>query len=543
MPGSRSKRAYLFVLPVPVLAAGVLGYYSYLTAAQFEQLGAESIAEQSVLVLEDRVHEIDGRIIAADNRAFRFVDFAEPEASLSQWRQHASEETPSVRALAVLDDRLEVVAFAARVRREDIGATERWLVERVAPELDLPTLRPGLLKHLHRRVDGRSQLVSYKALLRNGRRVYLVAEHDVGYLTREVFPEVLGPGTSPPWHNVVDEENRSVFGPSLAQAGDYVVGRRFPTTLYLWRLQVAPSAAGELQAKGRTSRFNQVALIGLSFAIIMIAVVFLLLAADKERRLASLKSDFIATVSHELKTPLSVIRMFGEMLLTGRVPDTSKRQEYLEIICSETERLSGLIENVLDFAALERGRRNYEMREHDVSDIAGRAIEALHYRFERESARVELVRVGESALGLVDEQAILLVAVNLLDNAMKYAPGTPVEMIVETTADEIQLRVRDHGPGIPPADLKRVFDRFYRTRGSERARGSGIGLAIVKRIAEEHDGRAWAQNADDGGALVAIAIPRRRAAHPPRPTPEPHAPGRDRSIDTPLPADIVARHG
>ena len=112
---------------------------------------------------------------------------------------------------------------------------------------------------------------------------------------------------------------------------------------------------------------------------------------------------------------------------------------------------------------------------------------------------------------------------------------------METGADEIQLRVRDHGPGIPEADLKRVFDRFYRTRGSEHARGSGIGLAIVKRIAEEHRGRAWARNAEDGGAVITIAIPRRRAD--PRQRPARAQQAQDHSIDTPLPADIVAPHG
>jgi signal transduction histidine kinase len=99
--------------------------------------------------------------------------------------------------------------------------------------------------------------------------------------------------------------------------------------------------------------------------------------------------------------------------------------------------------------------------------------------------------------------------INLLDNAVKYGGGTAVDVAVQTLHDEIQVRVRDRGPGIPLADRKRIFERFYRTKSNSRSRGSGIGLAIVKRIAEEHHGRAWAENAEDGGAIVSVAIPRR----------------------------------
>jgi two-component system phosphate regulon sensor histidine kinase PhoR len=232
--------------------------------------------------------------------------------------------------------------------------------------------------------------------------------------------------------------------------------------------------------------------------------------------------------------------MFGEMLLTKRVFDESKREEYLEIICSETERLSGLIENVLDFAALERGKRRYQMRDCDLADLAQRAIDTLHYRFEREGISVQLQRIGDPAHGLLDDQAILLVIINLLDNAVKYGGGTPVNVVVHTLQDEIQVRVSDGGPGIPLGDRKRVFERFYRGKSNRGSRGSGIGLAIVKRIAEEHHGRAWADEGDGGGAIVCIAIPRR---DPTLEDPRREAEAKDSPIDSATTADIVARNG
>ncbi len=122
----------------------------------------------------------------------------------------------------------------------------------------------------------------------------------------------------------------------------------------------------------------------------------------------------------------------------------------------------------------------------------------------------------------LDEQAVLLAVINLLDNAVKYGDGTRIDLCVDSTAKDARVVVRDRGPGIAREDLKRVFDRFYRARRKVRdIRGSGIGLSLVKHIAEAHGGRAWAENAEDGGALVGftIPVPKRATAPATRPTP------------------------
>lgn len=540
MENARLRLIYVVLLPALVVAACVLGYYTYVTARQFERLGEQSIAESSLLLLQDKAERIEQVIISADNQTFAAVDLDE-EGSVQSWKSRAEDISPSVRALIVLDGDRHIYGYAARASAADQRSFRRLFMSRMLPDLELEKLQPNRLMHLHRSYDGRNYLISYKAVRHEGRVFYLAAHHDTGYLVRNLFPEVLRNEAGQPIHNVVDQDNNRVFGPSVAKGGDYVVGRRFPTTLYMWRIQASPTTAPLLKEKGHTSRINQVALIALSLAIILTAVGFILYAADKERRLAEMKSDFIATVSHELKTPLSVIRMFGEMLLTRRVGDDSKREEYLEIICSETERLSGLIENVLDFAALERGKRRYEMHDCDLSDIAQRAIDTLHYRFEREGIEVRLQRTGGAPRARLDEQALLLVIINLLDNAVKYGAGTPITVEVTSLEREIQLTVRDVGPGIPQTERRRIFERFYRMPSTRHSRGSGIGLAIVKRIAEEHQGRVFAYEAEGGGAVVGFAIPRRESAI----TAPPEARNsQDGAIDSDPPrADIVARHG
>ncbi len=511
MLGFRFRGVYAVLLPAIITAGGVLSYYTYQTAAQFERLGEKSIAQSILLLLEDKLNRLEQQIISADNSTFALVELRDRDALLDHWRAEAERISPSVRAVLVLDGRKRVIGIDARASHADATAFRGVFMRRILPDLELDKIAIGRLKHLHGVYGGRSYLISYKAVQHDDETYYLTAHHDTGYLVRNVFPELFRGESGNQIYNVVDDDNRVVFGPSLVHSGDYVVGRRFPTTLYGWRLQVAPQEAPLLQAKGRARSVNQAALIGLSLAIILLGVGFLLYAADKERRLNALKSEFIANVSHELKTPLSVVRMYAEMLLTKRVPDESKQQRYLETICTESERLTGLIENVLDFAALERGKRRYQMREGSLAEVIERAVETFRHRFEYTNLSVTLSVEGSLPMVRMDDQAIMLAAINLLDNAVKYGEGSSIAVTVAFDKREVRVSVRDHGPGIPPHDLKRVFERFYRTRRNQQTRGSGIGLSLVRHIAEDHGGRAWAENASDGGAIVSFAIPTRRS--------------------------------
>jgi two-component system phosphate regulon sensor histidine kinase PhoR len=321
--------------------------------------------------------------------------------------------------------------------------------------------------------------------------------------------------------NVVDEGGRIVFGPPL-RSGEFTVGVRFPTTLYGWRLQVSPSASDELTARVRNRALLELVMVVLSCVVIVLGVATILLAAAKERRASALKSEFVANVSHELKTPLALVRMFSEMLHSGRVASEAKRQQYLDIIMTESERLSSLIENVLDFARVERGRQAYELAEGDVGEAVSRAVNV--YRHRAESEGIGLVAEIEPGLpsARIDDRAIQLAVINLIDNALKYAPGTgTVTVRAGLENGAIVVRVVDRGPGVPVEERERIFERFVRgstarsqgdaSRGEvRRVRGSGIGLALVKHIAESHGGRAWVDGMSPNappGASFAISIP------------------------------------
>ena len=533
MESTRPRFVHAVVLLITLVALGVVGHYSFRTAAQFERLGEKSIAEAGLWLARAKLKELEEEIIGADNRVFKAIDLSRPAELNNQWKDKARELSPSVRAVAIIDENENVVALSTRTSRSGRRKFKRLLTQRIIPDLKLSEQKTDRLRHLHRDYDGRSQLISYKAVRHRGRRHYLTAHHDVGYLVREVFPKLFVSTSGKEILNVINQDNRRVFGDSLSTAGDYVVGHRFPTTLYTWRLQVAPITAPLLKAKGRSSRFNQAALISLCLVLILLAVTYSLYTAEQQRKLANLKSDFIANVSHELKTPLSVIRMFSEMLLTGRVPEPGKQREYMETIFGESERLSGLIQNVLDFAAFERGKPHYEMHDRDLYAVVERAVDTFRYRLDRSGGQVVLRREGTgSGQARIDEQSILLAILNLLDNAAKYASGSPIEVTVDAHEKETRVSVRDRGPGIPASDLKRVFERFYRAEGRGATRGSGIGLSLVKQIATAHRGRAWAENPADGGARITIAVP----------TKPPSAASLQR-FDTRSGTDIVARHG
>lgn len=507
----RPALPYIVLLPLILAAAAVLSVYTWETATRFEELGQSSIAHSTLLLVEEKVDRIEQRIISQDNAVFHLVDVSNPEGLRENWLPLASRVSPSVRAMLLLTSELDVVDYAARVDANEARTFLRIFREHLAPHLSVSDLDVDQLRHLHIDHNGTNYLLSYKNIAHDGHIYTAVAHHDVGYIVREEFARLFANEDARAHFNVVDDDNKRVFGESLSKASDYVVGMRFPTTLYRFRLQVAPKDAPLLKEQAMRREANKAALITSSVLILLLGIVFFLYATIKERRLNALKSDFIANVSHELKTPLSVVRMFAEMLLTDRVTSQEKRQKYLEMICREAERLSGLIENVLDFAALERGKQKYERVEADLGDIVVRAIETLRHRLEQVEVRLHvperLPRV------LADEQAVLLATINLLDNAVKYGEGTPIDVQLVEKRREIVISVRDRGPGIPDQEARRVFDRFYRVRrAGQQIRGSGIGLSLVKHIADAHGGRAWVESAPDGGAVVSFSV-----ALPPEP--------------------------
>ncbi len=509
MEGGRSRLVYLVLAPAIMIAAGILGYYTFRSAREHTQLGEQTIAQSLLSVAQQRVERIERYIVIADNTVFHLVDPQEPETLDTVWLPKAETQTPGVRSVVLIDDEGNVIQWASRDDKKARRAFLRDFRQTLAKSLELDAEDPEVLRHVHETVGDENYLLSYRAYAsRSGESTYVVAVTDTQYLVDEVFPLMFVSDETAPIYNIVDESNQLVFGPDLSEAGMYTVDHRFPTTLNGWRLQVAPRQAALLQAQGRSRMRGEVMLPLMSFAIILLAAIFFFYAAEKERRLNLLKSELMANVSHELKTPLSVVRMFADMLRSDRVPSEERRLEYLDIICRESERLTSLIDNVLDFSALEGGKGPYRLRQGDLGEAIDRALDAFRYRSEQDGIEIQLDAADDLPPVLIDQEAISLAVINLLDNAVKYGGQTPVELELSARRSAVDIAVRDHGPGIPKDSLRRVFERFYRGPATDNpTRGSGIGLSLVQHIAQAHGGRAWARNAPGGGAIVGFSIP------------------------------------
>jgi two-component system phosphate regulon sensor histidine kinase PhoR len=566
----------LVLLPILVVAAFVLAYFTFRTTLQMDKLRQQSVLEATLALATEKANRLDRQIVNQDNVVMAVADPARLADLTERWLPTARRETPSVRAILVLDDEHNVLAFASRTTGAfaDEEAFRRLLVERMLGDMELGALPPDELHHLHREYADQSYLVSYWLRIHEGRRYLVFAWHDIGRIVRETLPTLYNETSSPSPDaaraaaasrvNVVDEEGRIVFGPPL-RTGEFTVAVRFPSTVYNWRVQVSPLASEELANRVENRRLLEITMVSLACIVIVAGAIAIVFVAEKDRRVSALKSEFVANVSHELKTPLALVRMFAEMLQSGRVGSDAKRQEYLDIILRESERLSALIENVLDFARLERGRGSYDFAVGDVGDAVTRAANVYRYRAEREGVGLVVDVAADLPRARIDERAIQLAVINLVDNALKYAPGSE-QILVRASAlptgkgaagPGVRVDVVDQGPGVPAEDRQRIFERFVRLgdrasdppapkdarrepQGKPPVRGSGIGLALVKHIAESHGGRAWVESGSPGrrgsgglGSVFSFTIPADRTRSAVTPAEEPASPGslRDASRD------------
>ncbi len=528
---SRIARARTWILVSAIVtAAVVLAVVTYRTTFQLEAIRAQAVFEATLGLADEKVARVDRAIVEADDAILALGEEERPDDVPNRWRAMGPRQTPTVAHVVVLDahSARDVIAFASRVPSPADDAFRLLLLRRILGDLDLAALPLTQIKHLHRAYDGVFFLITYwrgEHVRPDGTRVerLVVVHHDRESITRELLEQVVpDPKAATSRVNIVDDEGRVVIGPPLSKS-DLIVAKRFPTTLYAWRLQVAPTASNELAEKARRRRLLEMSLLALSCIVVVAGVVVLLFATAQERKLAAVRAEFVANVSHELKTPLALVRMFGELLMTGRVANEEKQTQYLQIIVRESERLTALIENVLDFARVERGKAAYEFAAADVGTVIGRAVDACRYRAETEGLRLEVAvdeRVGEA---VVDERALQLVVINLVENAIKYAPGSDVVRIEVAHREELaariaarigrapafDIRVIDHGPGIDPDDRARIFERFYRGKraGERQVRGSGIGLSLVEHIVDAHGGEVSVENTPAGGSTFVVRLP------------------------------------
>ncbi len=230
----------------------------------------------------------------------------------------------------------------------------------------------------------------------------------------------------------------------------------------------------------------------------------------RDLRLAEMRSQFVSSVSHELKTPLTAIRMFAETLRLRRSGDPGARDEYLDTIVKESERLTRLLNNVLDFSKIEQGKKVYRPTPSSLDEIIRETARALEYPMKQQGFALKI----ECEEGLpeitVDHDALEQALMNLLSNAMKYS-GESREISLKTAKKGpwAVIQVVDHGTGIDPAEQERIFEKFYRVASPENDRlpGTGLGLSLVAHFVRAHGGRVEVESAPGRGSIFSLYLP------------------------------------
>jgi signal transduction histidine kinase len=250
--------------------------------------------------------------------------------------------------------------------------------------------------------------------------------------------------------------------------------------------------------------------LGVLVAVIVAGIVTTWRLMRRETEMARLKSDFVANVSHDLKTPLSVIRMFGETLEMGRVTDEGRRQEYYRVITREGERLTRLIDNVLDFSRIEGGRQTYEMTPTPIEPLVRGTLETFAYPLAQQGFKVEVSVAPDLPDVAMDADAVGQALANLIDNAIKYsADDRALTLDARIVDGRLVIAVTDRGLGIAREEQAKIFEKFYRVGRSDTQgrRGSGVGLALVRHIAEAHGGDVTVASAPGEGSRFSLRLP------------------------------------
>jgi signal transduction histidine kinase len=304
----------------------------------------------------------------------------------------------------------------------------------------------------------------------------------------------------------------------------YIDERSFPLVFFEPELQplIAPEHHQPEIWKLRTSYDNQTipaiiaarerpqhALMWTLAGLMAFSVFFVARAAAREVRVAEMKSNFVSSVSHDLKTPLALIQLFAETLELGRLKSTERAHEYYRIINSEARKLTRLINNLLDFSRIEAGLRQYKREPVNLTDVAEHVVQSLDSQFRHNQYSVTTDLAPDVPV-LLDREAAEQALENLLSNAMKYSPDHR-EIVVEV--DRVDgygvVRVRDRGIGIPPRQQRKIFRKFYRVQndGGSGPHGTGLGLAIVDHVMRGHGGFVRVDSEPGRGSTFSLHFP------------------------------------
>jgi signal transduction histidine kinase len=289
-----------------------------------------------------------------------------------------------------------------------------------------------------------------------------------------------------------------------AAEGDYL-GESFPGVHVEW-----PDSRPRDASRQGLPVGIWIAALSLVSGIAVFGGYLLLRDVNRDTRMNEVRSQFVASVSHELKTPLTAIRMYAETLSMGRARDEATRCEYLETIVNESERLARLVDNVLDFSKIEQGKKIYRLRPTRLDEVAGSAARAMQFPLSQQGFELHLSIQDQMPEVAADPDAIQQAILNLLINAMKYSgDAREIDLRLSARDGDAVIEVTDRGLGLAPEEQKHIFEKFYRAPSHEERliAGTGLGLTLVAHIAKAHGGRVEVESAPGAGSTFCVFLP------------------------------------
>jgi two-component system, OmpR family, phosphate regulon sensor histidine kinase PhoR len=495
-----------------VISTGALSFFSYRYTVGRENLVESSLVQGNQKLALHYRDLIEQKIFDNDRVLSEMIDIGEP----SRWPEMvdaikaADLNVDQVYFLRIDDHTTLYPPYSYEIRNQ----WGRFHASLKLKDLNLDSLVVNQPHHLHKERPDNYFFATY--LLRETRDksqvlVCYVMDHDkiLNMLDRH-----LRELQDRYYVSIVDYENNAVYNPPISRSSKYFFETRFPTTFYKWFFQIVPRNYTELEQTVKIQRRTNMFFIVLSMSTIFFSLTIIYVAWQRDRQLRQLKETFISNVSHELKTPLSLIHMFSEILVTGRLKSEDKKQEYYRIIHNESDRMSRLINNLLDFANLVRGIEHKHFEKINLAQIVTKSLEAYRYEVQKDGFLMNLQIEPDIPDSYADPNAITMAFFNLLDNSVKYSgEQKQIDVRVERNGGFLDLSVSDKGIGISPIEQQKIFEQFY--RGSDpsvrRIRGSGIGLAITKHVAKMHGGDVMVKSEPGKGSTFTLHIPIREA--------------------------------
>jgi signal transduction histidine kinase len=308
---------------------------------------------------------------------------------------------------------------------------------------------------------------------------------------------------------IADNAGKYVFSRTTGE-GPVYLSFPFPENLPKWKFLVSENKPGVLATLLKAGSGIYLLIFILIALLMVLGFVFTIYTLNEELRLNKMKSEFISNVSHELKSPLTSIRMMTEMLHHNRVQTEERKSVYYASMLEESEHLSHLIDNILDFSRMDDDRKKYNFIDLDMDDLLLKFIASTREKIPETAFDIRYSCADQIPVIQADKNAILQVLYNLVDNAIKFS-GTSrqIDISLHAKEDELQLCVKDYGIGISGKDQEKVFDRFFRCDEPQRLgiKGSGIGLTIVKKIVEVHKGYLTLDSRPGEGSTFCVHLP------------------------------------